>query len=252
MKDRNGFTLVELSIVLVIIGLLIGGILVAQSMVGTAKIQSTIRQVGQFDAAVENFVTKYQQLPGDTNLMGYCLGNNDKLISSQYAYSNCPGLPTNESFKFWSDLNISGFLSANGSNYVDDSSGTNSGLNNSNYYPQSAAGDSAFVIPLGADVPGYNYYFFVSLPAGSWYTGAAAFKPAEVLSIDEKIDDGKANSGNVEGGIEAATSLFPVASPNAAVASTTTCANGATYQSATTTDTCGIRIRIGTVSGSLH
>ena len=50
--NKNGFTLVELSIVLVIIGLLIGGILVAQSMIGTAKITAFTRQVQQADIAV--------------------------------------------------------------------------------------------------------------------------------------------------------------------------------------------------------
>ncbi|MEI9897868.1 MAG: prepilin-type N-terminal cleavage/methylation domain-containing protein [Chthoniobacter sp.] len=47
---ESGFTLVEPSIVLVIIGLLIGGILVAQSMISTSKITATIQQLGQFDA----------------------------------------------------------------------------------------------------------------------------------------------------------------------------------------------------------
>ena len=56
-QTREGFTLVELSIVLVIIGLLIGGILVAQSMIGTTKIQALVRQIGQFDAAHNNFKT---------------------------------------------------------------------------------------------------------------------------------------------------------------------------------------------------
>ena len=52
---KKGFTLVELSIVLVIIGLLIGGILVAQSMIHTAKIQNTVRLIQQMDTAVSNF-----------------------------------------------------------------------------------------------------------------------------------------------------------------------------------------------------
>ena len=65
---NKGFTLVELSIVLVIIGLLTGGILVAQSLIDTAKIQSQIKQVQQLDIAYYGFESRYRQIPGDSNL----------------------------------------------------------------------------------------------------------------------------------------------------------------------------------------
>jgi len=66
---RKGFTLVELSIVLVIIGLLIGGILAAQSMISSAKIQKTVKQIEQFDIASANVVTKFNCLPGDCRML---------------------------------------------------------------------------------------------------------------------------------------------------------------------------------------
>jgi prepilin-type N-terminal cleavage/methylation domain-containing protein len=63
---NKGFTLVELAIVLVIVGLLISGILVAQSMINTTRIQAFGRQIGQYDAAIANFQDKYKGLPGDS------------------------------------------------------------------------------------------------------------------------------------------------------------------------------------------
>jgi prepilin-type N-terminal cleavage/methylation domain-containing protein len=65
MRQRSGFTLVELSIVLVIIGLLIGGILTAQSMIDSAVSRKAIRDLHKLKIFVSNFDTTYRCLPGD-------------------------------------------------------------------------------------------------------------------------------------------------------------------------------------------
>jgi prepilin-type N-terminal cleavage/methylation domain-containing protein len=52
---RSAFTLVEMSIVLVVIGLLIGGVLVGSDMIKTAGIRAQIRQLDSFDAAAGTF-----------------------------------------------------------------------------------------------------------------------------------------------------------------------------------------------------
>jgi prepilin-type N-terminal cleavage/methylation domain-containing protein len=110
-KSRNGFTLVELSIVLVIIGLLIGGILVAQSMISAANITATVKQIGQFDAGVENFETKYGYLPGDAPAFG---GNGDGLIDWATADPTAPTVVSGfvcEIANFWNDVDPQDFPS---------------------------------------------------------------------------------------------------------------------------------------------
>lgn len=62
---RHGFTLIELSIVLVIIGLLVGGVLVGRDLIKSAEIRAQISQIEEFKTAVNTFKVKYGYLPGD-------------------------------------------------------------------------------------------------------------------------------------------------------------------------------------------
>ena len=64
-RRRAAFTLVELAIVLVIIGLITGGIIVGQALIETAKYRQQARQIETINAAVNTFKLKYGCLPGD-------------------------------------------------------------------------------------------------------------------------------------------------------------------------------------------
>src|SRR6202034_1263735 len=64
-SDRRGFTLIELSIVLVIIGLIVGGVLVGQDLIRAAYVRATISQIEKYNTAANTFYGKYGYLPGD-------------------------------------------------------------------------------------------------------------------------------------------------------------------------------------------
>jgi prepilin-type N-terminal cleavage/methylation domain-containing protein len=66
-SGRSGFTLIEMSIVLVVIGLLVGGVLVGQDLIRAAYVRAQISQIEKFNTAVNTFYGKYQALPGDMN-----------------------------------------------------------------------------------------------------------------------------------------------------------------------------------------
>lgn len=64
-RNNSGFTLVELAIVLVIIGLLVGGVLQGQELIKQAQIRNAIGRINEFDTAINTFRAKYRYLPGD-------------------------------------------------------------------------------------------------------------------------------------------------------------------------------------------
>lgn len=105
MKKR-GFTLVELSIVLVIIGLLIGGILVGQSLIESAKINSEVRRLTQYSIAINLFQDRFKQAPGDSMYFSNP-GNNDG--DNQDSIGICPSVAF-ERESAWSHLSQSNML----------------------------------------------------------------------------------------------------------------------------------------------
>lgn len=67
IRGRSGFTLIELSITLVIIGLIVGGVLVGRDLIKAAEIRGEVTQIEQINSAVNTFRLKYNCLPGDCN-----------------------------------------------------------------------------------------------------------------------------------------------------------------------------------------
>jgi len=66
MKN-NGFTLLELSIVIVIIGLIVAGISAGQSLVRQAQLRSFVTELASLETAVNTFRLQYSAIPGDMN-----------------------------------------------------------------------------------------------------------------------------------------------------------------------------------------
>ncbi|MBL8641113.1 MAG: prepilin-type N-terminal cleavage/methylation domain-containing protein [Alphaproteobacteria bacterium] len=64
-RNESGFTLVELAIVMIIIGLLIGGILKGQELITNARVSSTVAQVKAIESGISGFRDKYAAFPGD-------------------------------------------------------------------------------------------------------------------------------------------------------------------------------------------
>jgi prepilin-type N-terminal cleavage/methylation domain-containing protein len=122
---QKGFTLVEIAIVLVIIGLLLGGILKGQEMITQAKIKNVMADYSGISAAYHGYQDRYRAIPGDDLGAGRWPGAIAKAAvdgggNGQVAgtYNNaCPQVAvaaSPESCLFWDHLRRSGFVSGNG------------------------------------------------------------------------------------------------------------------------------------------
>ncbi len=229
MKNNNrGFSLVELSIVLVILGLLTGGVLAGQSLIKAAELRSITTEYTSFQIAVNTFKNKYFQIPGDmTNATsfwgdnathcadagitdgtpGTCSGDGDGFVAQQAAAASQEA----EGYMFWQHLSNAGLVEGNftglaGSGGVfDDESNENvpgSEFNGGCWSldTENAGTGTNFDVPLGPKVSsGGAYYNLLSLGADST-TGDCDEKvmtPEDAWNLDTKMDDGKPAYGSI-------------------------------------------------------
>src|SRR5688572_21328752 len=112
MKRNQGFTLVEIAIVLVIIGLLLGGILKGQEMITQAKIKNVIADMSGVSAAMYGYQDRYRSLPGDDKHANTrwtaTAGDGDGIVEGLWTAT------TGEAINFWDHLRRAGFVSGSG------------------------------------------------------------------------------------------------------------------------------------------
>ncbi len=258
---QRGFSLVELSIVLVILGLLTGGILAGQSLIRAAELRAVSTEYSRYLTAAHSFRDKYFAMPGDfrdaTKFWGYqsgagcvtnsavspnpsgtCDGNGNASIDAGAA-----GSQSGELFQFWSHLARAGLIEgtytgiAGTANQFD---ATLAGNLPASRFAQAGWGTRtvAFIDgTAGTDFTGnYGTYFLFGAKAPSSFVWNPIMKPEEQWNLDTKMDDGKPATGKMLAG-ERPTCTTAVA----AAAGATDYA--ATYALSTTTAVCKFYIR---------
>jgi prepilin-type N-terminal cleavage/methylation domain-containing protein len=217
-NNTRGFSLVELSIVLVILGLLTGGVLVGQSLIRAAEIRSVTSDIERYQTATRTFLDRYKAFPGDfaaaTDVWGAvdptpatcnttasdgkktCNGNDDGLIA-------CSGGVCNEVFHVWVQLAAAGLIEGKYTGVT----GAGGAYHNvlAVNAPKSRISNAGFSFwssaTVGSDANWFptrigNLIMFGAATSNT-ITAGSALTPAEAWNIDSKFDDGKPGLGKV-------------------------------------------------------
>jgi len=186
VSKQKGFTLIEIAIVLVIIGLLLGGVLKGQELINTARVRAVNNSVDGITAAWFSFQDRYRSFPGDYTQASVNLPDPNSTIAN----GNGNGLvdTDTERSNVWVQLQAAGYItgSFDGTDVVVDQyscpvatcpdNGFGSGMNLS-------------YTTLSKGAPAANAHELI--------TGAGI--PVEVLAeLDRKVDDGRPLTGAMQ------------------------------------------------------
>jgi prepilin-type N-terminal cleavage/methylation domain-containing protein len=222
-RQQQGFTLIELSIVLTIIGLIVGGILKGQELINNARIKAQVAQIDNIKSAVFTFQDRYNYLPGDyptpVNLgwaSGTSLGDGNGFIgtltttggtgSSAAVLTDAHTTANTEAVAVWPELAqanlMGGYLNSGGAATSITSLGA-------------VSADGFLPAKMASGVEVWLATFSITPPAGTGNTavtttslairldgstdGSAApsIKRPDMISLDSKYDDGLPGVGSI-------------------------------------------------------
>jgi prepilin-type N-terminal cleavage/methylation domain-containing protein len=196
-RKQAGFTLVEIAIVLVIIGLLLGGILKGQEMINQARIKNVVADFSGISAAYYGYQDRYRAIPGDDSgatarWAGASQGNGNGVVEKAYNSSTAG----EESRLWWDHLRRAGFVAGSGEAQPFNAATGMLGVQ---------TGDTASGPALGSDGAGLGGF--------SGLIVCSANLPDKIaIATDTQMDDGVPRTGTVRGITQAA--------PNPAVGKT--------------------------------
>lgn len=190
---KNGFTLVELSIVLVIIGLLVGGVLVGQSMIESVKTNRLVSDLRQYEIATVQFRNKFKRYPGDSQFFSPpgapndALGSGDSNGDGLADIAACNGALSNtEEIQVWAHLSQAKMLTKN---YVPFSpqgvctGGVHAGGNTDKSLDGIIAPFTEYKVGSFTKYPIRTY----KVAGGNFYFNLVITPPTRVLAIENKL-----------------------------------------------------------------
>ena len=191
MNKQTGFTLIELAIVLVIIGLLLGGVLRGQELINSAKAKNITADLKNVQIFIYGYQDKFRAIPGDDANVATHINNSTAATTPAGTLNNAQingawnsPTATDESFLFWQHVRLAGF--ATGPTAVGDPA----------YLPRNAESGRFGVQSLNAT------FTTIADPAatamtGSYVTCTENIAGRLVKQIDANLDDGNTATGSL-------------------------------------------------------
>ena len=200
---QRGFTLVEIAIVLVIIGLLLGGSLKGQEMITQAKTKNVIADFSGISTAYHSYQDRYRATPGDDTgaatrwaaAPAAISGNGNGSIAGAYN-ADCTSASPPESCQWWDHLRRAGFVAGNGATQPLNTAGGMIGVQTGDTAGGTALGGLSGLILCSANLP-----------------------DKIAIAVDTQMDNGLSATGTVRAALQTA--------PNPPIDNTTAAA--ATY-----------------------
>lgn len=191
-KNQSGFTLVEIAIVLVIIGLLLGGVLKGQELINSAKAKAIINDFRNTTTMIAAYQDRFRALPGDdknaeANFPGNAGIKGDG--NGQIAGNWDSTASADESVRVWIHLRLANL--ASGSTALASSS--------------SGSGGSNFVEPTNAEGGriGISSTPGVSNMKGNLFVCQGNISGRLAQQVDRTMDDGDPTQGSIQGVVQA-------------------------------------------------
>lgn len=204
-KQQSGFTLVEIAIVLVIIGLLLGGVLKGQELINSAKVKNMIGDLRTVSSLMYGYQDRFKAFPGDQSqaqldaafgagiaaacapaAAGQCAQNNGRIDGTWNAGGAAgTGVLTDETSLFWQHVRLANLAT-----------GTPT-IAAAEYRPRNADGGFIGIEGVVTDVAGVPTPY-ISTMRGAFFVCSAGILGRYAKQIDATMDDGNTATGSVQ------------------------------------------------------
>ncbi|MDO8990312.1 MAG: prepilin-type N-terminal cleavage/methylation domain-containing protein [Sideroxyarcus sp.] len=175
-RNQSGFTLIEIAIVLVIIGLLLGGVLKGQELINSAKVKNLATDFKNIPIYVYGYQDKFRALPGDdpraeSHVSSTHAGNGNGMIDGEWDEN------TGEAYYFWEHVRLAGLAA---------------GPTTGNLLPTNSVGGD-----IGIQSAGISASAPIATMTGTYVICSKGILGKFAKQMDIQMDDGVPNTGSM-------------------------------------------------------